>query len=343
MKGIQLFFMISVLLLGACEKENVDHQLKSGALGVSLPDTVEFNMMDTLFLEGSVEWISFTDVPEDSRCPVNAQCVWAGNAITRLNYYDGSIMHELELHTHPYYRNDTIVRGLYFKMIELLPYPFAGKETNPDDFMASIFITDDTAAMKGNENTGTVVDYTGLDGCGFIIELDNGEKLEPAVYPEGFQFYDCQRVVVEYEVMSDAASICMVGDIVEITSIQNLGCPPYAIMAFDQKIDELPSDQLIINDVTIEDGCIYINLGYSGGCKEHEIELVQMPLFCGTPPIPDPMFYLTHDANGDLCEAFITEELQYDLKPLKNQYPEGTKLTIMTPDRAYSKELEIEF
>lgn len=342
MKGIQLFFMISVLLVSACEKENVDHQLKSGAPGVSLPDTIEINMMDTLFLEGSVEWISFTDVPEDSRCPVNAQCVWAGNAITGLKYYDGSMMHELELHTHPNYKNDTVVRGLYFKLTELLPYPFAGKETNPDDFMASIFITDDTASMKNNKHNGTVVDYTGLDGCGFVIELDNGEKLEPAKYPQHFQFYDGQRVALNYAERRDLMSTCMVGKIVEITQIENIGCPLYSVMPFDQTIDELPSDPLIIQSMEVENGCLKVKLGYSGGCEKHYLNLVQMPLFCATPPLPQPVFYLVHDSNGDTCEAFITEELSFDLKPLKNHYPNGTAFKVVTSDN-YTMEFQIAF
>ncbi len=343
MRAIHLFFIISVYLFSACEKENTHPGFKSGTLGISIPDTAEVGMNDTMLLDEAYGWISLTNVPQDSRCPVNAQCVWAGDAIAGVVYFDGSVTHHLKLHTHPYYQNDTIIDGLYFKLLDLSPLPFAGKETNPDEYRASVFITDDTAAMNNSENTGTVVDYTGLDGCSYIIELDNGKKLEPVKFPVDFQFYNGQRVLVDYKVIDNVASICMVGDMVEIITIENLGCPSYPVMAFDQKIDELPSDEITVKHVSIENGCIRIEVGYSGGCKEHEIELVKMPLFCGTPPIPDPMFYLTHDANGDLCEAFITEEFQYDLKPLKNQYPEGTKFTIMTPDRSYSKEFQITF
>ena len=343
MREIHLFFIISAYLLSACEKDNTQPGLKSGTLDVSIPDTAEVRMNDTLLLNNAFGWISLTNVPQDSRCPVNAQCVWAGDAIAGVMYFDGSELHDLELHTHPKYQADTMIHGLYFKLLDLSPHPFAGKETNPDDYRASIFITDDTAAMNNNEYTGTVVDYTGLDGCGYIIELDNGKKLEPAKYPVDFRFYDGQRVLVDYKVIDDVASICMVGDIVEILTIEKMGCPSYPVMSLDQKIDELPSDEIMVKNVNIENGCIRIEVGYSGGCKEHEIELVKMPLFCGTPPIPDPIFYLTHDANGDLCEAFITEEIKYDLKLLKNQYPEGTDVVLMTTDKKYSKKFHIDF
>ncbi len=78
----------------------------------------------------------------------------------------------------------------------------------------------------------TIKDLRGLDGCGFILELDNGEKLEP-VYSTGWcgtpplpapaieniQFIDGKRVSVSYKELEDRVSICMVGKVVEITCI----------------------------------------------------------------------------------------------------------------------------
>jgi len=74
-------------------------------------------------------------------------------------------------------------------------------------------------------HTGTVRDYTGLDGCHFIIELDNGPKLEPVHLPYPFEFYDGQRVAVGYQPLLDAASICMVGILADITCIREIQQP----------------------------------------------------------------------------------------------------------------------
>lgn len=80
----------------------------------------------------------------------------------------------------------------------------------------------------------TVKDLTGLDGCGFVFELNDGTYLEPqqifwcgtpptAFLPknalEDFEFVDGKVVSIGYEVIPDAASFCMVGKVVRINCI----------------------------------------------------------------------------------------------------------------------------
>ncbi|MES2799960.1 MAG: hypothetical protein V4638_08085 [Bacteroidota bacterium] len=66
----------------------------------------------------------------------------------------------------------------------------------------------------------TLVDLTGLDGCGFVIELEDGSRLEPTNLLD----YDNtpvngKKVWVKYQTV-DGGSICMVGQIVEITCLE---------------------------------------------------------------------------------------------------------------------------
>jgi hypothetical protein len=82
----------------------------------------------------------------------------------------------------------------------------------------------------------TIRDLRGLDGCGFVLELENGERLEP-VYDYGFcgtpplpaptidkvNFADGKRVSIAYKVLPDRGSICMTGKVVEITCISEAG------------------------------------------------------------------------------------------------------------------------
>lgn len=70
--------------------------------------------------------------------------------------------------------------------------------------------------------TGTVMDYTGMDGCGLLINLDNGETLEPAEVVPNFVLKEGQRVRLSYTELTDRASICMVGKIVRIDCIEEL-------------------------------------------------------------------------------------------------------------------------
>lgn len=80
---------------------------------------------------------------------------------------------------------------------------------------------------------GTVYDYTGLDGCGYVIKLDNGITLEPVVIDQPFMLYDRQRVKLSYKELPDFYSVCMVGIIAEITCIEEVfNQPPDACSFF---------------------------------------------------------------------------------------------------------------
>ncbi|MBN1600774.1 MAG: PKD domain-containing protein, partial [Chitinispirillaceae bacterium] len=70
--------------------------------------------------------------------------------------------------------------------------------------------------------TGTVVDYTGLDGCGLMIRLDDGEILEPAEMVPNFVLKPGHRVMLSYTDLFDRASICMAGRIVRIDCISEI-------------------------------------------------------------------------------------------------------------------------
>jgi len=68
--------------------------------------------------------------------------------------------------------------------------------------------------------TAFLRNYTGLDGCGWVIELENGEILEPSNL-EDFHITPVEGMQVEiaYSVLNDVGSICMAGQIVAIDLI----------------------------------------------------------------------------------------------------------------------------
>lgn len=70
---------------------------------------------------------------------------------------------------------------------------------------------------------GTLKNYTGLDGCAWIIELDNGQKLEPLNLDEFIASpADGMKVRVNYIDDIEMASICMVGKIARINCLEKL-------------------------------------------------------------------------------------------------------------------------
>ncbi len=65
-----------------------------------------------------------------------------------------------------------------------------------------------------------ILDYSGLDGCGWVILLKSGERLEPVnLHQFDIEPADSLPVNLTYTVIKDMMSICMVGKIVHISCI----------------------------------------------------------------------------------------------------------------------------
>ena len=85
----------------------------------------------------------------------------------------------------------------------------------------------------------TVRDLSGLDGCGFVFELVDGTRLEPLrLFHCGtpplpkevtedplyqFEFVDGRKVIIGYETQNDMGSYCMVGPVVKIICLEEIG------------------------------------------------------------------------------------------------------------------------
>lgn len=64
----------------------------------------------------------------------------------------------------------------------------------------------------------TVINYE-LDGCKYILQLPDEKKLEPLNLPDEFK-KDQLRVWIKYVPKKNAVSVCMAGQIVELTDIR---------------------------------------------------------------------------------------------------------------------------
>jgi hypothetical protein len=74
-----------------------------------------------------------------------------------------------------------------------------------------------------------------------------------------------------------------------------------------------------------EGDCIQLKLSYSGGCKEHDFDLYWDGSWEKTKP-PVAHLHLSHNANGDACEAIKSAKLGYNLKPLRD--PNGGQVIV---------------
>ena len=79
------------------------------------------------------------------------------------------------------------------------------------------------------------------------------------------------------------------------------------------------TDAFALDTATIEGDILKVNLSYSGGCKSHQFTLVASDLFHESSPVQLPI-YIAHNANGDTCEAYPTEDYHFNLTPIKDLY-----------------------
>ncbi len=89
----------------------------------------------------------------------------------------------------------------------------------------------DTSFYECN-HLGTVYDYTGFDGCGFVIDLDDGDYLEVVEIDSNFLLVDSMRVRVGYEPIDGILTTCMVGTPVSILCIEEYVDTSYCMAEF---------------------------------------------------------------------------------------------------------------
>jgi hypothetical protein len=87
------------------------------------------------------------------------------------------------------------------------------------------------------------------------------------------------------------------------------------------------NDMVTIQNVTLTNSLLQIEVKYGGGCNSHEFVLYSdCKLTESNPPILK--FTLLHNANGDACKALITETLVFNIKPAEALHPGSTPLNI---------------
>ena len=91
-----------------------------------------------------------------------------------------------------------------FLLICILSFSFSCKKCNPP--------ADDAVAA-------TLHDYTGLDGCTWVIKTSD-DVLEPMNLGEfDIQLSEGKKIWIKYHLVDDMASICMVGPIVKLEGV----------------------------------------------------------------------------------------------------------------------------
>lgn len=126
-----------VVLLGACSSNQSEPTDASpSVITVQVGQTFELKPGQTAQL-GQLQ-IAFRGVSQDSRCPSDVQCVWAGDATVRINAaYARMAWQPFDLHTgveprSARYRDNTIT------VVELKPGTHSGRQIAASDYVLTL-------------------------------------------------------------------------------------------------------------------------------------------------------------------------------------------------------------
>ncbi|MFT3751643.1 MAG: hypothetical protein QM800_01810 [Paludibacter sp.] len=100
---------------------------------------IDIGLNDLYYDKANDFRLEIDSVLNDSRCPIGAVCVWEGNAQVRFDLKtEGNYHYTFNLNTHRSFRQDTLIRGIRFKLIDVLPYPDINKTFNYQDYRVKI-------------------------------------------------------------------------------------------------------------------------------------------------------------------------------------------------------------
>ena len=115
----------------------------SGAGGVvcaRIGEEFDLQLSETAYIADTRLTIRADSVPEDSRCPENAVCVWAGNARVSLTLRDGPNTGAAELNTtlEPH----AVTRwGYAVRLVDVRPNPRAGQRIAAETYVIRLVVT----------------------------------------------------------------------------------------------------------------------------------------------------------------------------------------------------------
>ena len=100
--------------------------------------------------------------------------------------------------------------------------------------------------------------------------------------------------------------------------------PPRAVVPVVLGEEPRQKDPFRLDSAAVKDDLLTVEVSYSGGCRRHEFTLAaprpfQMPALSSLVQLA---MTLIHDANGDRCEGYPSEQLRFDLRPISRLYRE---------------------
>jgi type 1 fimbria pilin len=135
-----ILFLSSVYFFTSCNTADENNpQLKISA---DYCDTISIKVHETVHAGDESSTLTFNSVLEDSRCPADVVCIWAGNAKASFTFTTDSGEETFLLNTlgGSDMPSDTVIGGFRIKLDGLNPAPISTNEIKPDSYEASVVI-----------------------------------------------------------------------------------------------------------------------------------------------------------------------------------------------------------
>ena len=123
-----------LLLLAGC---------KSPLAPVALDEAFVLAPGERVLVEEANFRIEFFEVTADSRCPLDAICVWAGDATVHVGLSEVGSTDRAELHTGDPARATVTHRGFIIHLVDLQPYPASTRPIAPAEYRVTLRVTRD--------------------------------------------------------------------------------------------------------------------------------------------------------------------------------------------------------
>ena len=123
------------VLLIACERAN--------PVGPAQPLNQQFVLApgQLAAIDGTSARLQFVEVTSDSRCPLNATCIQAGDALIAVSIVDDQGSNRYQLQTNDPTRRTVLHRDLRVEFVDLRPYPDTNHPTAPGDYRATLRVS----------------------------------------------------------------------------------------------------------------------------------------------------------------------------------------------------------
>lgn len=142
-KGTFIFaaFIATAFFAGCSNVKNTTENMDISSFNIG--DTTSIGLNDIVLCNDDVKlFVQFDSIVSDSRCPVDANCIWAGNAEVAFSVTYNKELDNIKLNTNSDMDTKKSAFGFTFHLLNVNPYPGSkGADTAPKS--VDILVTKD--------------------------------------------------------------------------------------------------------------------------------------------------------------------------------------------------------